>query len=198
VAGFPTAAGSRKSTPPFDSDLPIDAYLDKGFDAWLKRSSHYTLALHFALSPRRYTGRKAPTWGELTQEQQQTLAPLAEDWTISNLKRKRKWKSDRQALSEDETDEQARVRDACKRGPSSPPRTPGAPSATRRWKKLPPDKNRVETAIGRSTTVAPSRSGASSVAHRAKPPCAPASSTVSSPAESPRRRPLRRAYKPIA
>jgi cytochrome c-type biogenesis protein CcmH/NrfG len=22
------------------SDLPIDAYLDKGFDAWLKRSSH--------------------------------------------------------------------------------------------------------------------------------------------------------------
>src|SRR5258705_8425961 len=24
----------------FTSDLPIDAYLDKGFDAWLKRSSH--------------------------------------------------------------------------------------------------------------------------------------------------------------
>jgi hypothetical protein len=22
------------------SDLPLDAYLDKGFDAWLKRSSH--------------------------------------------------------------------------------------------------------------------------------------------------------------
>jgi len=21
-------------------DLPLDAYLDKGFDAWLKRSSH--------------------------------------------------------------------------------------------------------------------------------------------------------------
>src|SRR5260370_14090790 len=53
--------------------------------------------------------KKPPTWGELTQEQQQTLAPLAEDWDNLEPERKRKWLGISKRYPKMKRDEQARV-----------------------------------------------------------------------------------------
>ena len=70
-------------------DLPIDAYLDRGFEAWLKKVSATRqrlmraflaafLLLAFAGSAADAAPKdRGPQWASLTADQQQVLAPLA-------------------------------------------------------------------------------------------------------------------------
>jgi len=53
--------------------------------------------------------KKPPTWGELTQEQQQILAPLAVDWDNLEPARKRKWLGIAKRYPKMKPDEQARA-----------------------------------------------------------------------------------------
>ena len=53
--------------------------------------------------------KKQPSWSELTQEQQQVLAPLAPDWDKFNAQRKRKWLGIATRYPTMAPDEQAKV-----------------------------------------------------------------------------------------
>ena len=53
--------------------------------------------------------KKPPTWGELTQEQQQILAPLAGDWDNLEPARKRNWIGIAKRYPKMKPDEQARA-----------------------------------------------------------------------------------------
>ena len=53
--------------------------------------------------------KKPPTWVELTQEQQQILAPLSADWDKFNAARKRKWLGIAKRYPQMSSDEQAKV-----------------------------------------------------------------------------------------
>ena len=53
--------------------------------------------------------KKPPTWGELTQEQQQILAPLAGDWDNLEPARKRNWIGIAKRYPKMKPDEQVRA-----------------------------------------------------------------------------------------
>jgi hypothetical protein len=72
----------------------------------------FVLALSLCASLPSYaatTPKKTPTWGELTTEQQQILAPLAEDWNNFEPARKRKWIGIAKRYPKMKPDEQERV-----------------------------------------------------------------------------------------
>jgi hypothetical protein len=85
--------------------------------------------------------KKPPTWGELTQEQQQILAPLAADWENLEPARKRNWIGIAKRYPKMKPDEQARVQRRMQAWAKlTPKERQAARERYKKMEKLPPDK----------------------------------------------------------
>jgi uncharacterized protein DUF3106 len=85
--------------------------------------------------------KKPPTWGELTPEQQQILAPLASDWDKLEPARKRKWLGIAKRYPKMKPDEQARVQRRMQTWAKlTPKERQAARESYKKMEKLPPDK----------------------------------------------------------
>src|SRR5207302_10578128 len=86
--------------------------------------------------------KKPPTWGELTQEQQQVLAPLAVDWDNLDPARKRKWIGIAKRYPKMKPDEQARVQPRMQAWVKlTAKQRQAARDRQKKLAKLPPDKH---------------------------------------------------------
>jgi len=89
------------------------------------------------------TPKKTPTWGELTSEQQQILAPLSEDWNNFEPARKRKWIGIAKRYPKMKPDEQTRVQRRMQAWASlTPKEREAARERYKKMEKLPPDKKK--------------------------------------------------------
>jgi len=85
--------------------------------------------------------KKPPTWGELTQEQQQILAPLAVDWDNLDPARKRKWIGIATRYPKMKPDEQVRAQRRMQAWVKlTPKERQAARERYKKLEKLPPDK----------------------------------------------------------
>jgi len=85
--------------------------------------------------------KKPPTWGELTQEQQQILAPLAGDWDNLEPVRKRNWIGIAKRYPKMKPDEQARVQRRMQAWVKlTPKERQAARERYKKMEKLPPEK----------------------------------------------------------
>jgi hypothetical protein len=85
--------------------------------------------------------KKPPTWGELTQEQQQILAPLAGDWDNLEPVRKRNWIGIAKRYPKMKPDEQVRVQRRMQAWVKlTPKERQAARERYKKLEKLPPDK----------------------------------------------------------
>jgi uncharacterized protein DUF3106 len=85
--------------------------------------------------------KKPPTWGELTQEQQQILAPLAVDWDNLEPARKRKWIGIAKRYPKMKPDEQATLQRRMQAWVKlTPKERQAARERYKKLEKLPPDK----------------------------------------------------------
>jgi uncharacterized protein DUF3106 len=85
--------------------------------------------------------KKPPTWGELTQEQQQILAPLAVDWDNLEPARKRKWIGIAKRYPKMKPDEQATLQRRMQAWVKlTPKERQAARERYKKMEKLPPDK----------------------------------------------------------
>jgi len=93
--------------------------------------------------------KKPPTWGELTQEQQQILAPLAGDWDNLEPVRKRNWIGIAKRYPKMKPDEQARVQRRMQAWVKlTPKERQAARERYKKMEKLPPDKKQGQPAAG--------------------------------------------------
>jgi hypothetical protein len=85
--------------------------------------------------------KKPPTWAELTQEQQQILAPLATDWDKLDAQRKRKWLGIAKRYPTMAAEEQANAqRNMQPWAKLTPEERRAARERYKKLQKLPPDK----------------------------------------------------------
>ena len=88
--------------------------------------------------------KKPPTWVELTQEQQQILAPLAADWDKLDAPRKRKWLGIVKRYPQMSSDEQAKVQRRMQPWAKlTPEQRRTARENFKKLEKLPPDKRQT-------------------------------------------------------
>src|SRR5437879_3977417 len=143
VAGYPGRRrnrGNRRCCA--DRRLATGCLSRQGIRCMAKASFALALWLCTSLSVLAATPqKKPPTWGELTQEQQQTLAPLAEDWNNLEPERKRKWIGIAKRYPKMKPDEQARVQRRMQAWAKlTPKERQEARERYKRIKNLPPDK----------------------------------------------------------
>src|SRR5712671_2873290 len=143
VAGYPGRRrnrGNRRCCA--DRRLATGCLSRQGIRCMAKASFALALWLCTSLSVLAATPqKKPPTWGELTQEQQQILAPLEVDWDNLEPDRKRKWIGIAKRYPKMKPDEQARVQRRMQAWAKLTPKERQA--ARERYKKmenLPPDK----------------------------------------------------------
>ena len=139
--------------------------------------------------------KKPPTWGELTQEQQQILAPLAGDWDNLEPARKRNWIGIAKRYPKMKPDEQARAQRRMQAWAKlTPEERQKARERYKKMEKLPPDKkqglkqqweeyNRLPEQERRKLGTAPRKPAAPAGA--SKPPAEPASPPAAPPEASP-------------
>src|SRR5258708_19914729 len=105
----------------------------------------FALALWICTSPSVLAAtpqKKPPTWGELTQEQQQILAPLAVDWDNLEPERKRNWIGIAKRYPKMKPDEQARVQRRMQAWAKlTPKERQPPPHPSNKIENLPPTKN---------------------------------------------------------
>src|SRR5258708_1447466 len=107
--------------------------------------------------------KKPPTWGELTQEQQQILAPLAVDWDNLEPARKRKWIGIAKRYPKMKPDEQATLQRRMQAWVKLTPKERQA--ARERYKKMekPPPGKKKGLEQGGGGSNPPARAGAAQV-----------------------------------
>ena len=139
--------------------------------------------------------KKPPTWGELTQEQQQILAPLAVDWDNLEPARKRKWIGIAKRYPKMKPDEQVRAQRRMQAWVKlTPKERQAARERYKKLEKLPPDKkqglkqqweeyNRLPEQERRKLGSTPRKPAAP--ARPAKSPAEPTSSTAAPPEAGP-------------
>ncbi|MGB5082520.1 MAG: DUF3106 domain-containing protein, partial [Burkholderiales bacterium] len=104
------------------------------------------LALWFCISLSAFAAtppKKPPTWGELSAEQKQILAPLASDWDTLEPARRRKWLGIAKRYPKMKPDQQVRVQRRMQAWANlSPKERQAARERYRKIETLPPDKKR--------------------------------------------------------
>ena len=164
------------------SDLPIDAYLDRGFRELaqgLVRTLMAAAAAGVLLAAASVTHAqitlKSPAWAELSPQEKQILAPLAPDWDKLDASRKAKWRGVAQRYPTMKPDEQQRMQQQMRSWASlTPEQRNAAREQYKTMTKLPPDKEGGSPAeVDGIPAAPPPRPSASSQRRPRLPPARP-------------------------
>jgi len=102
------------------------------------------LALCLGISVAQAQQAKNPTWGQLTSEQRQILAPIQGEWDKLDAPRKRKWLGLAQRYPKMQPEAQARLQQRMSEWASlTPAQRQAAREKYREFEQLPPDERQV-------------------------------------------------------
>jgi len=102
------------------------------------------LALCLGISVAQAQQAKNPTWGQLTSEQRQILAPIQGEWDKLDAPRKRKWLGIAQRYPKMKPEEQERLQLRMNEWASlTPAQRQAAREKYREFEQLPPDERQV-------------------------------------------------------